>query len=318
VYAYIASIIPVNILLQPRDYLSTFILYFGLFFGYLGLVLTHPPLRAPAFISTSSAQGPIWPMLCVIVACGAISGFHALISGGTTSKQLSNERFARRISYGAMALEAVLATLALLAVAAGLYWTKDGAVAGLVYPELIKGGNWTVTFGKGYGQLVAPIFGNTFGMLIAIVTLNAFVMTTLDSATRINRYITEELFGEALKIKMFRNRYVSTLFVVGFALFLAMGSWKFIWPVFGASNQLVAALVLITVTVYLIKRAKPAIYTAVPAGFMLLTTLAALGYESGKFFREGKILLFAISLALVVLALMMLRETFCCVRKGKK
>ncbi len=306
-YAFIASVLPVNVILQPRDYLSTFILFFGLFFGYLGLFITHPKLHAPAFIAWKGNQGYLWPMLCVIIACGAISGFHSLIAGGTTSKQLANERDARKIGYGGMVLEGILAVLALLCVTAGLYWRNKPGELNLVYPQLMKTGDWIGTFSAGFGQLTKPILG-AFGTSIAAIMLNAFVLTTLDSATRINRYITEELFGEALNLKIFSNRYFSTLIIVGLALWLALGNWRAIWPVFGASNQLVAALVLTVVWAYMISLKKPAKHVFYPAVFMLTTTFAALLWQGINFFRQHNVFLFSVTTLLFILALFMIRE----------
>ncbi len=319
IYAYIASVMPVNILLQPRDYLSTFILLFGLIVGYIGIFLTHPVIKTPAFIASSGAKGPLWPMLCVFIACGAISGFHSLIASGTSSKQIDNEKDAQRIGYGAMVFEGILATLALLAVTAGLYWTKrPGISEKMVYPLLLKSGDWIGTFAAGFGQLVKPLFGIYLGAIIAIVTLNAFVMTTLDSATRITRYITEEMLG--YKIKIFRNRYISTGLIVLLALWLALGNWKAIWPVFGASNQLVAALALLVITVYLVNRGKPKLFTLIPAIFMLVTTLTALIYLLIGFARGGKYLLSTVSCLLLFLAVFMLCEVYRHFRKigGRK
>ncbi len=306
-YAFIASVLPVNILLQPRDYLSTFILFFGLFFGYLGLIITHPQMHTPAFITWKANQGHLWPMLCVIIACGAISGFHSLIAGGTTSKQLTNEKDAKIIGYGGMILEGILAILALICVTAGLYWTGKAGQTRLVYPQLMKTGDWIGTFSAGFGQITKPIFG-TLGSLIAAVMLNAFVMTTLDSATRINRYITEELFGEGLKIKIFRNRYFSTAIIIAVALWLALSNWRAIWPIFGASNQLVAALVLVVISAYLIGAKRPAKLTIYPAIFMLITTLTALIWQGIKFFRQENVLLFIISCLLFILSVFMIKE----------
>ena len=313
IYAYIASIIPVNILLQPRDYLSAFILFFGLGLGYLGIFVTLPRMKAPFFVSYQSAQGPLWPMMFVIIACGAISGFHSLISSGTTSKQLPHKPAAKRVTFGGMILEGVLSLLAIIAVCAGLQWV--GGTPGLVYPELIKESGWIVTFGKGFGQLVAPILGSTVGALIAMFTLNAFVLTTLDSATRITRYITEEMFGEALGIKILKNKYLSTLLIALLALWLALGSWTKIWPVFGASNQLIAALVLLLASVYLFQKRQSAVYTFVPAIFMTVTTIGALIYQMVGFFRSNNFLLFTIAAVLVVLAADMLLEAFKVLRK---
>ena len=298
-YAFIASVLPVNILLQPRDYLAAFVLFFGLLVGYIGLLLTHPAMHTPLFVSFSGTEGPLWPMMCVIIACGAISGFHSLVSGGTTSKQLPNERDAKRIGYGGMITEAALAVLALISVTAGLYWKRGPA--GLVYPDLMKGGNWIATFGKGYGQITKPIFG-TLGMLIGITMLKTFILTTLDSATRITRYIGDELFGERLRIKPMRNPYLNTAVVVGFALYLALGSWQAIWPVFGAANQLVAALVLLVVSTYLVTIRKNIWYCLIPGIFMLFTTIAALIWELFHFFPQGKTLLGIVGSVLLLLA----------------
>jgi len=301
IYAFIASVLPVNLLLQPRDYLATFVLFFGLFFGYLGIVLTHPQMHAPAFVSWKSGQGNLWPMLFVLIACGALSGFHSLIASGTTSKQLASEGDAQKIGYGGMLLEGVLAVLTLVAVSASLYW-KSKQFPNLVYPELVKEKGWIVTFGMGYGELTKPIFGG-LGALIAITTLKTFVMTTLDSATRISRYIGEELLGE---IKIGKNRYLITTAIILLAGYLTLGSWQVLWPAFGASNQLVAALTLLVISVYLKRKRKKVIYTLAPCLFIFVTTIAALFYQGKGFFSTGKYLLFVIDLTLIIFALIML------------
>ncbi len=313
-YALVASVIPVNILLQPRDYLAAFVLFFGLGFGYLGVLLTHPTMHSPPYIAWNTTSGALWPMVCVIIACGAISGFHSLVASGTTAKQLPNERDAKKIGYGAMIAEGVLAILATLAVSAGLYWTKSSGHLNLVYPEIMKKEGWIVAFGKGYGQLTKPIFG-TLGVLIGIMMLKTFVMTTLDSATRITRYITEELFGESLRIRLLKNRYVSTSLIIAFAGLLALGNWKAIWPVFGAANQLVAALALLIISLYLLSKNRPVIYTILPGIFMLITTIAALVLEANNFLRSGKLFLGSIAFLLLILAIFVVLESIKVLRK---
>lgn len=315
-YAFFASVMPVNILLQPRDYLATFVLFFGLFFGYLGLIITHPVIHTPVFLGWRGNQGFLWPMLCVIVACGAISGFHGLIAGGTTSKQLSSEKHAKRIGYGAMIMEAVLAILAVIAVTAGLFWTGFSVSSNLIYPEVMKKHGWIVAFGRGYGELTKPIFAG-LGTLIGIMMLKTFVMTTLDSATRITRYIGEELFGEGLKIKALRNRYLSTFVIIALSGWLALGNWKAIWPVFGAANQLVAALTLLIVSLYLLRIKRKAGYTLWPGLFMLITTIFALIYQANNFFRSGKVLLGSVAGVLFILALFIVGESINIVRKSR-
>jgi len=293
-YAFTASILPVNILLQPRDYLSTFLLFFGLFAGYLGVIITHPQMNAPAFIAESSAQGPMWPMMFVVIACGAISGFHSIVSSGTTSKQLPGENDAKKTGYGAMIVESALAVLALLAVAAGLQWSPAGGA--LCYPELMKKG-WIIAFSEGFGQLTLPLFG-AFGALIAATILNAFIITTLDTATRVTRYLTEEMFG-------IKNKFLSTSIITVMALYLALGNWKKIWPVFGASNQLVAALALLVASAYLMSKNKNSLYTLVPAALMLLTSGGALIWQLNNFTRQNNILLSFIAGLLLILAFYM-------------
>ncbi len=316
VYSYIASVVPVNIILQPRDYLSTFILFFGLICGYLGLIFNRPNINTPAFLGWTAKQGPLLPMLCVFIACGAVSGFHSLISSGTTSKQLDNEKNALKIGYGAMLLEAALAILALLAVTAGLLWEKkEGGIACPVYPELLKTGDWVGTFSVGYGQIVSKILGVTFGCLVATITLNSFVMTTLDTATRTTRYITEEFFGKGFKLKLFMNRFFSSAIIIFFAGCLAFGNWKAIWPVFGASNQLVAALALFIVSLWLISQKKNSFVSFLPAIFMFLITFTALISQSFVFFSQKNSLLFVISVILVFLSLLMLFEVYSFLKK---
>jgi len=312
-YAYVASITPVNLLLQPRDYLSTFVLYFGLIGGYVGLVLTRPDIQAPPLMPFNSAtQGPLWPMLFVIVACGAISGFHSLIASGTTAKQLGSESDAQRIGYGAMIIEAALAVLAVVAVTAGLRWgSGEGTYASLLSSKGPLG-----TFAAGFASLTEPIFGG-FGALVALTILKTFVMTTLDSATRITRYIGEELFAEGLSMRFLRNRFVSTALIVGAALYLSLGSWQTVWPVFGSANQLIAALALLVLTVVLWRRRVPIIYTMLPFAFMMATTVAALIYQGQDFLKNRQIGLATISFALILLAVLMLIDSVRAILRGR-
>jgi len=294
VYAFLASITPVNILLQPRDYLSSYLLFFGIATGYVGLLLSRPDMHIPYFIS-SPPNMPLWPLLFVIVACGAVSGFHSLIASGTTSKQLSNQAYAKRIGYGAMIFEGILAVLALLCVSAGL--SNYDAFKAI----LAKGGP-IAAFSKGFGNITHPILGK-FGPVIAVVILNAFILTTLDTATRISRYVFEELTG-------IRKRWLSTSVVVILAGSLAWGGrWRLIWPTFGASNQLVAALTLLVITSWLLSRNKPVKLVLSAAIFMLITTIAALSVQILNYSRQHQNLLLLISSVLIILAIFIMYET---------
>jgi carbon starvation protein len=305
IYAMVASVTPVTLLLQPRDHLAGAVLYLGMFFGFLGLVLTRPDTKAPMFIAFASSQGWLWPMLLVTVACGAISGFHSLVASGTTSKQIPRMRDARVIGYGAMIAESALAVLAVIAVSAGLYWKKaPEGLEGLVYQQLFQKGGWIKAFGTGYGQLTKVIFGG-LGTLIGITMLKTFVMTTLDTATRITRYICNELLGETFGIGCMKNKYAATVLVGFLAGALALGNWRAIWPVFGAANQLIASLVLIVASVYLLNSNRRFGFTAVPAVIMLVTTVGALIYKTYSFVTADKpnIMLATVSVILIILAI---------------
>jgi len=266
IYGMVAAVLPVSLLLQPRDHLAAGVLFVGMFFGFLGVLISHPTIHSPAVVAfTSQKQGAMWPMLFVVIACGAISGFHSLVASGTTSKQLPRACDAKRIGYGAMIMESGLAVLAVLAVTAGLYWTKAPAgMEGYVYQDLMEESGWIKAFGEGYGRLTAPIFG-ALGSLIGITMLKTFVMTTLDSATRITRYVCAELIGDTFGLRILKNRYVATL-AVGVCIF-------------GSANQLIAAMVLIVATVYMLTRGRSWIFTAVPGVLVAVTAMGALVYK---------------------------------------
>ncbi len=294
-YCVAASVTPVQILLQPRDYLSAFLLFIGLIIGYSGLVASHPQVKMPAFLEWQGSLGPLWPVLFVTVACGAISGFHSLIASGTTSKQLPNERYARRIGYGGMVAEGLVAALALLVVAGGLSGHSN------LIKTLSQGGGPIAAFGEGFSAVTRPILAG-FGGLVAITILNAFILTTLDSATRITRYLTHEIFG-------IKSRFAATMLPVIFAGWLAWGGkWRKIWPVFGASNQLVAALALMVVTMWLLSQRRAIRYTLIPCVFMLATTIGSLVYGLLKYLESRDLLLALISLILIALSVLLLCE----------
>jgi carbon starvation protein len=303
-YCVLASILPVWLLLQPRDYLSTWILYLGLGGGFLGIVVADPAIHGPAWVGFHSAtEGPLWPMLFVMIACGAASGFHSLVAGGTTSKQLRKETDGQRIGYGAMILEAALAGLVVLIAAGALPWDPLAKpTAGSLQHLMGQGGGPIVAFATGLSRILEPLplltapMGLFFGMLM----LNAFVITTLDTSTRLARFLWQELAG---RIPGLSNRFIATLVTVLCAGMLgASDSWNAIWPVFGATNQLVAALALIVVSSWLVGLGKPRLHTLLPALFMLVTSVGALIYQGAGFLRGGQHLLAAISLGLIVLA----------------
>lgn len=305
IYSFFASSLPVWLLLQPRDYISTWILFFGLGLGYLGMIVSVPKVNAPAFVSFSSKGGPLWPMLFVIIACGAISGFHSIVASGTTAKQLPNEASGKMIGFGGMVTEAVLAGLVIFIASSALIWDPSGAESAFGFHYLMTeaGGGPIQAFATGYGKFVSNLPGITvvIGSFFGMVMLNAFVLTTLDTGTRLGRFIFSELLGR--KKAIFRNRWIASGFILVFAGILgATEGYKAIWPIFGASNQLVAALALVVVTSYLVSIKRPKAFTLYPAIFMLVTTLAALFYQGFHFFKKSQYLLGITSVILIGLA----------------
>ena len=277
---------------------------FGVLFGYAGIFITQPDVNFPAFLGWSGGPDKLslWPVLFVTVACGAVSGFHSVVASGTTSKQITNEKHARRIGYGAMLAEGILAMMALLVIAAAF---KDRNVLS----EVVQNGAGPVgAFGMGYNEVTKRFLGS-FGGVFAIMILNGFILTTLDTATRIARYLTQELF----RIK---NRYAATIIVVALAGWLGLsGQWNEIWPIFGSANQLIAALALIVATSWLLSRRKPVLYTLIPMFFMLFTTTAALVLKIIEYAKNESMLLLGVASVLLCLAFFVLFEAGLAVRR---
>ena len=326
-YAAVASILPVNILLQPRDYLSTYILFGSMALAVLALLWVQPELHTPAYRgSFSEEQGPVWPMLFVLVACGAVSGFHSLVAGGTTSKQLSVESQGRPIAYGGMLTEGAVAVVTVLLVSGGLYWVAPvgGGIemSKLGFRETLQSGGWILAYGHGFGNLVHqmfPFLTFTFASMIAVLALNTFVLTTLDSAVRITRFIVQESVGE--KIVLFKNKYVCTVLVVLFSYLIgATGGWQKIWPIFGATNQLIAAVALFVIATWLMARGKPTKFALYPAIFMVVTTIGALAWQSYRFYTqpEPNVFLGTASVFLIFLALFVGYEGMATLRGRKE
>ena len=307
-YGVLASALPVWLLLQPRDYIANWILIVGMALGFVGVLASHRAIQADFFTAPVTAQGPVWPMLFILIACGAISGFHSIVASGTTAKQLAREGHGLWIGYGAMLTEGALAVLALLTVAAGLPW--DTLQQMVVQP---RGAGAIVAFGEGFGSLTAPLIGATAGIFFGITMINSFVMTTLDTTVRLSRFLVAELAGDA--VPWLRNRWVGSLLPMIPALWLVMtGGQNVLWPLFAASNQLVAALALLVLSAWLVGLGKPAWYTLGPALVMLATTLTALAWQARRFLfaydptRGPDLLLGSLALLLAVLALLVVGD----------
>jgi len=279
-YVLVAAGAPVWLLLQPRDFVNVHFLYAGLALlvavvvglGCAGSSFQYPALH---LAEGSGRHGPVWPMLFVLVACGAISGFHALCAGGTTSKQIKTEPDARRVGYYAMLLETVLALGVLCVAACGLAPAKYASI--MFAPKE----NPALAFAWGLGASTEAAFGvsKAWGALFAMLILEGFVVTTLDTAVRLNRYLLEELwatlFGQVPRV--LRHYWVNSAIAAG-AMFLvsSQGTVLQIWKIFGSGNQLLAAMGLFTVAVWLAARGRPWLFAALPAAFMVATTAFAM------------------------------------------
>jgi carbon starvation protein len=299
VYIFAAAVLPVWLLLQPRDYLNSFLLIAVLVAAVVGIIVTNPTLEMKAFTGFYVNRMYLFPMLFILVACGAVSGFHSLVSSGTTSKQLENEKDLRPVGYGSMLVEGALALVALI------------TAAFLVAPklaELLKGGPINV-FADGVGTFLMAFniphdVGKTFGAL----ALSAFALTSLDTAARLGRFIFQEFFEEEDKGKAspLTNRFVSTAVTVAAGSALAFYGWTLIWPLFGSANQLLAALALIAVAVWLKNSGKMNIMLTIPSIFMFSATLTALVLLFQRNLAAGNMLLVVVAAALFALAIVLI------------
>ncbi len=315
VYVFLAAGVPVWVILQPRDFINVQILYVGIGALLLGLVVagvggleTQAPLLALERARSSTTLGPVWPFLFTTIACGAISGFHAMIATGTTAKQVASEGHLKRIAFDGMLLESLLALCVIVVIAAALPF---GDYAAVVHPTAagVKS-NPILAFSLSVGGLLERAFhvplaaGTVFGILL----VEGFVVTTLDAAVRINRYLFEELWTilfRGRQPRLLRHHWFNSGLSVALMLVLAYSNaFEAIWPVFGSANQMLAALALIAVSAWLMAagRRRP-LFALIPAAAMLVTTVGTLGLLLPRYADAGQWALFVADLALVALAL---------------
>ncbi|HEY5611638.1 MAG TPA: carbon starvation CstA family protein, partial [Thermoanaerobaculia bacterium] len=306
-YCAIASLIPVWALLQPRGYLGGFVLYFALALGVIGLFFGGYEIKQPAFKAwdTGGMTGALFPFLFVTIACGACSGFHGLVCSGTTSKQVDRESHMRPVGYGGMLAEGFVALIALVTVM--IVATKDleGLKPGTIY-------------GNGIGNFLTLIIGEehrNFAITFGAMAFSTFVFDTLDVSTRLGRYIVQELFGWRTMTGAIAGTLMTVALPVYFVMFAPEGSWVKFWTLFGASNQLLAALTLLAVSVWLYGARQRIAFTLVPMAFVLTITLWALvkltlaNFAAAKGFDVAAINAIS-SAALIVLALYLVAAAF--------
>lgn len=276
-YCFVASLTPVWALLQPRGYLGGFVLYMALAVGTIGIFFGGFPVQQEAFKTWQAPglTGSLFPFLFVTIACGACSGFHGLVCSGTTSKQIARESHCRPVGYGSMLLEAFVALIALSTVMIATTGELQGKGPGAIY-------------GAGFGRYLAILIGERhllFATTFGAMAFSTFVFDTLDVSTRLGRYILQELFSWGDRKGALLATGITTL--VPLALLLAAGeeSYRAFWTLFGTSNQLLAALTLLVLSVWLHRSRKPAFFTLLPMAFVALTTLWSLAVQAAAAFR---------------------------------
>lgn len=320
-YAATASLLPVWLLLQPRDYINGLQLFIGLSIFFLGVVLANPTVVAPAFNNSLPADvPPLIPLLFVTIACGAVSGFHGLVSSGTTSKQIANEEDVRFVGFLGTVGEGALALASIICCTAGFaalsewegYYTSF-ASGGL--PAFVQGGGGILAEGLGL-----PVgFGETLLAVMAIL----FAATTMDTGVRLQRYIVQE-WGTIYNIPALTGRGLSTVIAVACCIALAFGAGGgggtgglVIWPLFGTTNQLLAALTLLVLSVFLMKLGRKTIFTLVPFAFLLTMTIFALLIQLRGFWEQGRYFLVFLDAVILVATIWVALESFAALQQAR-
>ena len=310
IYVLIAAGVPVWLILQPRDFINVQILYGGIGLmvlslfscGFQGLTVTMPRFN---LAEGTLNLGFIWPMMFITIACGAISGFHCLVAGGTTGKQLSTEPDARHVGYNAMLLESLLSVCVLLALGGVMAFSDYKAIVWPMDPAVKS--NPILGFSLAAGRLfhqglgIPVALGTVFGILL----VEGFVITTLDAAVRLNRYLFEELWAIVFtKVPRLLKQYWfnSGLSVILMWCLAYSNAFNALWPIFGTANQLLAAMALLTVSAWLLLRKRRNWYTLVPAVFMVVTTLVSLGILLAGYIKKANYVLIAADLLLLALS----------------
>ncbi|MCY4264105.1 MAG: carbon starvation protein A [Gammaproteobacteria bacterium] len=327
IYAGIASMLPVWLLLQPRDYINGAQLVLGLFVLYSAVLLTMPDVAAPMINDVAEGTPPIFPILFVTIACGALSGFHGIVSSGTSAKQLNNEEDARFVGYLGALGEGSLALITIVAVTGSLYAATAAGGWHELYPT-ITGGPSAGGFISGGALLISEGWGisNTFAQTMLAVMVVLFAGTTMDAGLRLTRYIIQE-WGNIYNIEPLKSNYVSTFVAVGACLLLAFGvsngnypgdGGTLIWPVFGATNQILASMTLIVISVYLIKLGRQTIYLVLPLAFILVMASWAGIWYVMDYIERGQWILVIIQVAVMVSSIFIVLEAWSAMQRLRR
>lgn len=314
VYAAIASMLPVWALLQPRDYINGAQLVVGLILLYGAVFLALPDITAPAF-NTNLAEGTpsIFPLLFITIACGALSGFHGIVASGTSSKQLNKETDARFVGYLGALGEGTLALITLVAVSGALYAATPEQWH-VLYSQFGSGG--ASAFITGGGALLSEGWGlpNLFAETLLATMVVLFAGTTMDAGVRLQRYIIQE-WGSIYKIDFLKSNVAATLVAVGSCLLLAFGAGgssgnggNVIWPLFGATNQILASLTLLVISVFLMRMTRPAKYTLIPMVSVLLMAVWGSCIQMISYYQNDQWLLVALSVAVLIASILVILD----------
>jgi carbon starvation protein len=311
IFCFISAVLPIWRFALPLNYVAFYIVMTGLFGGILGIFVGLPHINAPVFTQVTIPIGPLWPMLFVTIACGAISGWHSLVSSSGTSRQLEQETDARPVLAGSMFVEMILGVVALLTASAAMPFAQ--------YKALLKVGAAAV-FATGLSNLLHNVgLPIAYGKTMAIVIIIILAITVMQLVLRFMKIATVELMGDYSPI--FRNGFVATLIAALITLLIIeTGWWQYLWVLFGGANQLLASLALMIGSLYLLSQGKKATFTLIPMWFMFITTIAALVYTSYNLLSKvvagqakgaalvGNTLMGLVALFLVVLAILLLAD----------
>ena len=272
VFCYFAAVLPIWRFALPINYVASYIVFLGLFFGMIGIFVLRPDFTLPAFTDFSIPIGPLWPIMFVTIACGAISGWHSIVSSSGTARQLESEVDARPVCGGVMFVEMMLAIFALII--AGTIYASPAEYGAAIAKG--PGGIFAAGVSKFLGALGLPLdLGRSYGSVIMIIV----AITLMQLVIRFMRIATSELLGDISPI--FKNAHIATFIASILGLLLVMtGWWQYLWVLFGGANQLMASLALMMVTLWLMSEGKKAFWTFYPMIFMFVTTIAALVYTS--------------------------------------
>ncbi len=314
-YSFVASVTPMTFLLQPRDYLSSFLLYGLMLLAIVGIVVANPEIKMDNEIQFHSESiGYLFPVLFVTVACGAISGFHSLVASGTTSKQIDKESDVKVVGFGGMLIESFLAIISV------------GAVIVLEradYTGLLLTDGPVNMFADGLGFIISSLgISEKLAITFVALTISAFALTTLDTCTRLARFTFQEYFEDIKQEKVRRvsqNRFVATLIVVILsALMLLSGEFSVLWPIFGSANQLLAALALLAVSIWLYKIKENATFVLIPMFFMFTITLSSLFLFAWENYNKGIYVLSIIAGVLFLLSIVLIRLAYKSLKAEKR